>query len=324
GRLIVSDIGSPCELIESAGSHLNLNGQELAAKFLADSRRRPDANKGDAGKVLIIAGSRGKTGAACLAGEAAMRAGAGLVTVATAESSQPVVASRLLIECMTEPLAENSSGTISSDAVRAAMQLAAARDVVAVGPGIGSSDTSTRDFVREFVAARSRPIVIDADGLNCLAPWPESFKGSPELPIVLTPHPGEMARLLGCSIAEVLRDRVELARRFAVAHSLILVLKGSRTIVAGPDGEVYVNPTGNEGMASGGTGDVLTGITAALVAQHRADPRGAVIAAVYLHGIAGDIAASGLGTRAMIASDIIVHLGDAFIEVGGDEERLNR
>ncbi|HYM00102.1 MAG TPA: NAD(P)H-hydrate epimerase, partial [Blastocatellia bacterium] len=211
GRLVVRNIGSPDDLIESRASHLNLIDEPMVTSFLRDSRRRPDANKGDAGKVLIIAGSAGKTGAACLAGEAAMRSGAGLVTVATAESSQPVVASRLLIECMTEPLAETPSGAISVDAVRAALELAKARDVFAIGPGIGSSDSSTRDFVHDMVSNRIRPLVLDADGLNALAPWPDSMKGSPELPIVLTPHPGEMARLAASSIAEILRDRVDAA-----------------------------------------------------------------------------------------------------------------
>jgi NAD(P)H-hydrate epimerase len=170
---------------------------------------------------------------------------------------------------------------------------------------------------------RRRPIVIDADGLNSLAPWARNLAGSAELPMILTPHPGEMARLVSKPIGEVLKNPVEVARLFAENHSLILVLKGSPSVIAAPDGQVYVNATGNAGMATGGTGDVLTGMIASFVAQKPDDPLGATIAAVYLHGLAGDIAASRTGTRAMIASDITAHLGEAFIEVGGDPERLD-
>jgi len=225
---------------------------------------------------------------------------------------------------MTEPVPETESGTISREAAGLVRDLASARDVVAMGPGLGSSEESTRAFMRLAVAGRTRPLVIDADGLNCLAPWPADFRGTPELPLILTPHPGEMARLAGISIADVLRDRLAVASGFAAGHSLILVLKGSRTLIAAPDGQVYVNPTGNSGMATGGTGDVLTGFIAGLLAQKRDRPLEATIAAVYLHGLAGDIAASRTGTRAMIASDIIAHLGDAFLEAGGPAERLTR
>ena len=167
-------------------------------------------------------------------------------------------------------------------------------------------------------------MVIDADALNSLAPWAENLRGSAELPMILTPHPGEMARLVSKSIADITRNPIDTARSFAVARGVILVLKGSPTVVAAPDGQVYVNSTGNAGMATGGTGDVLTGMIASFVAQKPDDPLNATIAAVYLHGLAGDIAASRLGTRAMIASDITSHLGEAFISVGGDAERLVR
>jgi hydroxyethylthiazole kinase-like uncharacterized protein yjeF len=322
GELVVVHIGSPAILVNSSGSQLNLVERSDVEAWLASSRRSPHANKGDVGKVLIVAGSRGKTGAACLVGEAAMRAGAGLVTVATPASSQPVVASHLIEECMTEPLAETGSGTIAREAVERTLELAAERDVVAIGPGIGSSEEATRMFVRAVTLQRQRPMVIDADGLNSLAPWAENLRGSSELPLILTPHPGEMARLVGKPIAEVIRNRVELSRRFATEYGVILVLKGSRTLIAAPDGEVYVNPTGNAGMATGGSGDVLTGVIAGLLAGKRDDPLKATIAAVYLHGLAGDIAASEIGTRAMIASDITAHLGDAFIQIGGPWERL--
>jgi NAD(P)H-hydrate epimerase len=321
GELIVSSIGSPGELIEGVGANLNLIEPRMIEDWLARSRRGPDVNKGDVGKVLVLAGSRGKTGAACLSGKAAIRSGTGLVTVATPKSSQPVVASQLAIECMTEPLPEARSGSASIDALRRVLALAAERDVLAIGPGLGSSDDSTRGLVRGLIADRSVPTVIDADGLNCLAPWPQDVKGSPKLPIILTPHPGEMARLTGRTVAEILSNRVDAARQFASEHSVIIVLKGSRTITAAPDGQVYINPTGNAGMATGGTGDVLTGMVAGIVAQKLDDPLGATIAAVYLHGLAGDIAAARLGVRAMIASDIIDLLGEAFIRAGGQQER---
>ena len=324
GELIVAPIGSPDELIESSGSQLTLVDGSMVASWLARSRRSPHANKGSVGKVLVIAGSRGKTGAACLVGEAALRAGCGLVTVATAESSQPVLASCLIPECMTEPLDETAEGAVAREAGDRALALAAERDVLAIGPGLESSEESTRSFVRGVVESRQRLMVLDADALNALAPWTGDLRGSPELPLILTPHPMEMARLAGKQIEEVVGNRVEISRAFATEHGVILVLKGSRTVIAAPDGEVYVNPTGNAGMATGGSGDVLTGIVAGLLAQKPDEPLAAAIAAVYLHGLAGDIAASRVGTRAMIATDISAHLGDAFIEVGGDEERLVR
>ena len=322
GELIITSIGSPDELIDSSGSNLNLIEETEVGRWLASSRRSPHANKGDVGKVLVIAGSRGKTGAACLVGEAALRAGCGLVTIATPESSQPVVASSALPECMTEPLAETASGSVSREAADRVRELAAERDVIAIGPGLGSAEASTRALVRAVVEKRERPTVADADALNALAPLDASLRASANLPLILTPHPGEMSRLVGKSIAEVLRDRVETAREVATSHGVILVLKGSRTLIAAPDGEVYVNPTGNAGMATGGTGDVLTGMIAGLLAQKLDDALGATIAAVCLHGLAGDIAASKLGIRAMIASDITAHLWAAFVEVGGDAERL--
>jgi NAD(P)H-hydrate epimerase len=324
GELVIAPIGSPDELISASGSRLNLVERSDVERWLAESRRSPHANKGDVGKVLIVAGSRGKTGAACLAGEGALRAGCGLVTIATAESAQPIVASRAIPECMTEPLPETRSGSVTREAAERALELAAERDVVAVGPGLGSADKSTRAFVRAVTMKRQRPMVIDADGLNSLSPWATNLIGTDELPLVLTPHPGEMARLISKPIAEIIKNRIDAARTFAEDRNVILVLKGSPTITAAPDGQVYVNSTGNAGMATGGTGDVLTGMIASFIAQKQDDPLAATIAAVYIHGFAGDIAASKVGTRAMIASDITAHLGEAFVAVGGDGERLIR
>jgi NAD(P)H-hydrate epimerase len=324
GELVVVQIGSPEELIISSGSRLALIEREMIAQWLKESRRSPHANKGDAGKTLIIAGSRGKTGAACLAGEGALRAGAGLVTIATPQSALSVVASQSMSECMTEPLDETQIGSVSSEAVTRALELASGRDVVAIGPGLGSTEEATRIFVREVTTRRLRPMVLDADALNALAPWDGQIRGSEDRPLILTPHPGEMARLTGKTIAEVLANRIEVAREFATANQLILVLKGSRSLIAAPSGAVNINPTGNAGMATGGTGDVLTGIIAGLLAQKSDNPVAATIAAVYLHGLAGDIAASRRGLRSMLASDIADCLGDAFIEIGGEEERVVR
>ena len=320
GELFIADIGSPAELVSSSGSRLNLVDRGDIERWLAASRRGPHANKGDVGKVLVVAGSRGKTGAACLTGEAALRAGCGLLTIATPESCQPIVASRVIAECMTEPLAETGAGSVAREAAEHILELAAERDVMAIGPGLGSTDKSTRALMRVVTVKRQRPMVIDADGLNCLAPWAVNLLGTRELPLILTPHPGEMARLASKPTAEILKNPVEVARSFASDRGLIVVLKGSPTVIAAPDGQVYVNCTGNAGMATGGTGDVLTGIIASFVAQKLDDPLNATIAAVYLHGLAGDIAASRTGIRAMIASDITAHLGEALIEVGGEEE----
>ncbi len=324
GELMIAPIGSPDELINTSGSQLNLVERSDVERWLSASRRSAHANKGDVGKVLIVAGSRGKTGAACLTGEAAMRAGCGLVTIATAESSQSVIASRAIPECMTEPLMETQSGSVAREAAGRALELAGERDVVAIGPGLGSSDKSSRAFVRAVAMKRKRPMIIDADGLNSLTPWAENLRGSAELPLILTPHPGEMARLIAKPVVEIITDVVGVARSFATARSVILVLKGSPTVIAAPDGQVYVNPTGNAGMATGGTGDVLTGIIASFVAQKLDDPLNATIAAVYLHGLSGDIAASRVGTRAMIASDVTAHLGEAIISIGREAERFVR
>jgi len=322
GKLIIATIGTPDWLIEEeSGSKLHLVEEGQIAEWLQASRRHADAHKGSVGDVLLIAGSRGKTGAAALSSETILRAGAGLVTVATARSAQSLLVTQARTEVMTEPLDETRDGAISSAALDRALQLAQKRTVIAVGPGLSSSDESTRVFAREMTERRTAPMVIDADGLNALAPWPEDLKGSDEAPIIVTPHPGEMARLTGKTNAEVVADRMNVAREFATKHHIITVLKGSRTIIASPGGDVYVNPTGNAGMATAGSGDVLTGLVVGLLAQRPSEPLEATIAAVYLHGLAGDLAANRLGMRPLIASDIIASLSEAILQVGGDAER---
>lgn len=330
GRLIVADIGSPAELIGEQSTQLYVSTAADARWWLIKTRYTPDSYKNTHGHALIIAGSRGLTGAAALCGNAAMRAGAGLVTVATPVSAQPIVASQVLMEVMTTSLPETDRGAVSDDAVDYVLKLSSRMDVMAVGPGLSSDDDRTQKFVRRIVERRGTPVVIDADGLNCLAPWPDDLKGTVENPIVLTPHPGEVLRLIGASEKSALNDRVTTARDLAVSHEVIVVLKGSRTIIASPDGRVIVNPTGNAGLGTGGSGDTLTGVIAGCIAQARgtlgdqADTFETVAAAVYVSGLAGDFAAKELGMRAMIASDIREHLSHAFrfLDPSGETPRL--
>lgn len=321
GKLVIAPIGTPEWLLDKVGSQLKLVEEQQIKAFLDASRRTAHAHKTSVGDVLLIAGSRGKTGAAALSAETILRAGAGLVTVATASSAQALLVTQCKNEVMTEGLDESEAGAISDTALDRALQLAAKRAVLALGPGLSSNADGTRRFVRELVERRNAPLVIDADGLNALAPWPEDLKGSDELPLIITPHPGEMARLTGKTNTEVAADRLNVAREFAAKHQVITVLKGSRSLIAAPDGQVYVNPTGNAGMATAGSGDVLTGLLAGLLAQRPQAPLEATIAAVYLHGLAGDLAAAKLGQRSLIASDLIACLSEALLQNGGAAER---
>ena len=318
GKLITAGIGSPADLIEQQQSNLFLTEADDARRWLIETRYTPESYKNTHGHALIIAGSRGFTGAAALCGNAAMRAGSGLVTVATPASVQPQVATQVMTEVMTTALAETDRGAVSDEAIDYGLKFAERADVVAIGPGLSSEDERTRAFVRDYVARRKTAVVIDADGLNCLSPWPADLRGAADRPLVLTPHPGEMSRLLGAADKSALEDRVAVARDFARRHELILVLKGSRTITAAPDGRVFVNSTGNAGLGTAGAGDTLTGVITGFLAQaygnlkRHADALQAVVAAVYVSGLAGDLAARELGMRAMTASDIREHLSAAF------------
>lgn len=326
GKLIVADIGSPVELIEAAESRLFVTEEADAQRWLAQTRYTPDSFKNTHGHALVIAGSRGFTGAAALCGDAAMRSGAGLVTVATPASVQSLVASQVMAEVMTASLAETDRGAVSDDAINFIASLAERASAIAIGPGLSSEDERTRDFVRAVVEQRATPVVLDADGLNCLAPWPARLRGSRGHPLVLTPHPGEMLRLLGKTDKSTLRDRVSAAREFATKHEVILVLKGPRTLISAPDGRVFINPTGNAGLGTAGAGDTLTGIITGFLAQaygtfkEHADALAAVVAALYLSGLAGDIAAREIGMRAMVASDIREHLSTAIRAVDPEGE----
>lgn len=317
GQLIVAGIGSPSSLVEACRTQLFVTEERDAQHFLSQTRYAPDSYKNTHGHALVIAGSREMTGAAVLCANAAMMAGAGLVTIATAASAQAQVAAQALPEVMTAQLPETEHGAISYEAVERVRQLSSRASVVAIGPGLTSTDEATRRFVRTVIEERNTAMVIDADALNALAPWPEDLRGTAAHPLILTPHPGEMARLLGPDGKEKLEDRVAAARAFANRHSLIVVLKGTRTLVANTDGNVYINPTGNAGLGTAGAGDTLTGIIAGFLAQSAstsgadADALHPTIAAVYTGGLAGDLAARRLGMRAMLASDITRNLGAA-------------
>ena len=327
GELVVADIGSPASLIAAMKPWLFLTDSEDVRRWLIATRYTPQSYKNSHGHVLIAAGSRGYSGAAALCGNAAMRSGAGLVTIATPSSAQPLVAARAMPEVMTTSLAETDRGAASDEAADHFLSLALKSTVVAIGPGLTSDDERTRSFVRQVVERRSRPCVIDADGLNCLAPWPAELCGSAAQPLIVTPHPGEMLRLIGADQREALKHRLEVARKFATDHEVIVVLKGERPIVAAPDGRVFINPTGNAGLGTAGSGDTLTGLISGFLAQayatlhDDADPIAATIAALYVGGLAGDLAAQELGMRTMVASDIRERFSDAVRLLDPEGER---
>ena len=303
GELRVSQIGSPASLYEDA--ELSLIEPATFQSLLAP--RDPNGNKGLYGHVLILAGSRGKTGAAAMSGMAALHAGAGLVTVASVASAIPVIAG-YAPELMTEPLGEAPDGSVSPDALAELHHLAKTRTLLAMGPGLGTAGGAAK-IVRELFAGLEKPVVADADALNILAAgdWPDAHGNLR----VLTPHPGEMARLTGSTVPQVQGARLEIARKFAAQRNVTLVLKGERTLVAFPDGDVWVNPTGSPAMATGGTGDVLTGMIAGMLAQFPKHPREAVAAAVWLHGRAGELGAQRIGEQAFVATDLLRLLPEA-------------
>ena len=275
--------------------------------------RPPESHKGNFGRVLVVAGSRGMSGAAVLCGCGALRGGAGLVRVATAADVQSVVAAGN--PCyMTAGLRVDVQGHLAGEAQQEVLHLAAEADAVAVGPGLGRSEL-VPGLVDDWLSGIRVPVVLDADGLNALAALPsvaEALADRPA-PTVLTPHPGEFARLTGASIAQVQAAREDRASRFAAEHKVVLVLKGHGTLVT--DGrKLYRNETGNPGMATGGTGDVLTGLIAALVGQGLS-PFEAAQLGVYLHGRAGDLAAATLGQVSLTALDLLTHLPAAFQEL---------
>ncbi len=305
GRVAVADIGLPHQLV--ADDRLDVSLLEPDDVTWALPPRDPNAHKGTYGHVLVLAGSPGKTGAAVMCSVSALRIGAGLVTLGVPESLNDMMGAKLT-EVMTEPLPETAERTLAMAALGRLLKAIEGKRALAVGPGL-STHVETSELVRELVATVSLPMVLDADGITALAPKPETLARAAG-PLIITPHPGELARLLSISREEVLHDRIAIAKKVATEYRVHLVLKGARTLVVDPDGRVAINMTGNPGMATGGTGDVLTGLIAGLLAQG-VGPGLAARAGVYLHGLAGDLAAEAVGQEAMLASDLIAQVPEA-------------
>ena len=308
GSVVVAQIGSPQEAVRPE------NGLHWAgvAKEIAEKPRDANANKGKYGHVLVIGGSYGTSGAPSMASLAALRIGAGLVTAAVPKSIVDAVAG-IAPELMMAPLNEGPEGALAKDDLDAVDAILREKriSVVAIGPGLSTRGDASQ-FARELVRRTTLPMVVDADALNAFADKASELNGEDRV-LVLTPHPGEMARLAGMSVKEVEADRIGLAQRFATEHKLTLVLKGWRTLIAHPDGRVAVNTTGNPAMAKGGSGDILTGIIAGMLAQYAAeDAAMAVEAAVFLHGLAGDFAARDMDEHTVLATDTLQHLSNAF------------
>ena len=309
GSVVIADIGIPEGVIDAVpGKQLNLITPEEVGFLIPP--RPDDTHKGDFGHVLVVAGSVGKSGAAVLAGLGALRSGAGLVTVATPCGCVASISS-VVPEYMTLPLPENEEGTLTPEALEMILEFDC--DAIAVGPGLGTSE-AVSTVVHGLVERSSIPLVLDADALNVFEIDPDRLVGRDGVPIIITPHPGEMARLCKVTSAEVQADRLNTARRFATKHQLFVILKGSGTVIADQEGAMWINLTGNPGMSTGGVGDVLAGMTAAwLVQLGRAEH--ACQVAVFLHGVAGDLAADDHGEIGMLASDLLAHLGQASHEV---------
>lgn len=308
GELIVVPIGSPDELVKT-NPNLKLNLTEPDDIRHLFAKRPCDSNKGMYGHVLVVGGSFGKSGAPAMAGLGSYRSGAGLVTVAIPKSALAMVAS-YRPELMTEPLDETESGRLCFADSDHLLDLLKKMTVLALGPGLGTEDETVR-LVRRLYEETEVPAVVDADALNALAgsvPKTDKIR-------ILTPHPGEMSRLSGKSTKAVQADRLGTARQFAAKNNVTTVLKGDRTIIAFPDGEAWINPTGSPAMATGGTGDILTGMIAGLVAQHPKDWRTAVVAAVWLHGMCGEMAEEHWGQEAVLATDLLNYLPEAIDEV---------
>jgi ADP-dependent NAD(P)H-hydrate dehydratase / NAD(P)H-hydrate epimerase len=330
GELVSVDIGSPEHLVDETPSEIYLTNRWAAKRWFLSTKFTVDSYKKTRGHALVVAGSKNMSGAAVLCANAAMVSGVGLVTVAAPEAAQTAVASRVLPEVMVQSVAQTEAGAVDEAALETVLSLSEKMNAVAIGCGLSSKEETTRRFVRKFVEQRRTPVVIDADGLNALAPF--DLQGLDELPLILTPHIGEMRRLMGVDETADLSDRVKIAREFAQKHHVILVLKGERSLIAEPGGKVVVNPTGNAGLGKAGNGDTLTGIITGFIAQTLAVPHEtvyltefgesrigrvmeAVVAALYISGLAGDIAAKKIGVRTMTASDVRECLADAFREL---------
>lgn len=309
GYLLVDRIGFPPALTDSPKIKTCIVCPDDVSAALP--QRRPDAHKGDCGRVLVVAGSRGMVGAAALASMAALRAGAGLVYLAAPEGVAAQACAGLT-EVIVRPLPETSSGSIAGIAVDRVLDEAAKCDAVVVGPGLTCSDDS-RLIVEALIAEGQTPMVIDADALNLLSGRVDTLQRA-SAPVVLTPHPGEMSRLVEAGVEEINADRLEWARRVAHRSGAVVALKGARTVTATPDGIAYLNLTGNSGMATAGSGDVLAGVIGSLMAQG-VPPQWAAVSGVYLHGLAGDYAAREVGLHGMVAGDILLRIPKAYHDI---------
>jgi hydroxyethylthiazole kinase-like uncharacterized protein yjeF len=310
GAVEIVDIGVPAAEAQRGVTTWRLEASDVRRHF---PPREPGAHKGRFGHLLVVAGSLGKTGAAVLAGRAALRSGVGLCTIVVPASQQPIVAGQAP-EYMTEAMPETAARSLSLEAKDRVLDLARRMDAVALGPGL-SLDPETQELARTLILEVERPLVVDADALSALAGHLDLLRHAAG-PRALTPHPGEMARMLGIGIDAVQADRLEVTRAFSREHGVALALKGAGTVIAGPDGRIVVNPTGNPGLAKGGSGDVLTGIAGALLARGL-EPVAALEVGCYLHGLAGDLAAGERGEVAMIAGDVIETLPGALRALAG-------
>jgi len=298
GRLEIIDIGIPAHIVQRVGpGHHILTPESIARAF---PQRAPTSHKGSNGHVLVVGGSTGKSGAAAMSGLAALRSGAGLVTLAIPKGLNAIIQSQIP-EIMTAPMDGRKEGMWDESLCEGIREQLQGKKCLAMGPGMGAF-SETRKLVLEILRGLSIPVVLDADGLNCVCGHLEVLKGL-KAPAILTPHPGEMSRLTGESVSDIQADRIGAARRFSQAHQVHLVLKGARTVIAHPDGTVYINLTANPGMATGGMGDVLTGVIAGLLAQGLG-PEAASHAGVYLHGKAADALFESMGPFGFLASEV--------------------
>jgi NAD(P)H-hydrate epimerase len=317
GELFVEDIGFPEALLNA--EELKKETIELNDAAMLLPERTADSHKGDYGHVLIIAGSRGKTGAAMMTAKACLRAGAGMVTIGVPETLADIFQGRVTEE-MVLPLPDTGKGMLSTNSLDTILGFVMEKiDAIGVGPGIGVSDDTER-LLSELVLRSPVPMVIDADGINSLSAARGRGKGAKDIlgsarsPVILTPHPGEMARLLSAGKDFLQQDRMNIATSFSKETGACLVLKGAPTVIAEPEGRVFINTTGNPGMATAGSGDVLTGIIASMLGQGLTSLNSSVLG-VFLHGLAGDIAAEKKGMHSLIASDIIKMMQDAFFRL---------
>lgn len=305
GDVFLVNITSPVELEE------NIPYELLTAYDVSDMlpERQEDTNKGTYGHLLILAGSPGKSGAATLASEGALRVGTGLVTACVPSSLNPVMEQKTT-EVMTEPMPETDLGTFGKHSVQLALEMASEKRIsaLAVGPGMSTTDEAG-EFLYEIIRRADRPIVLDADALTLISKNPDILKKA-KAPLILTPHPGEMSRLTGLSIPEIQADRITAALEFSKRYGVYLILKGARSVIATPDGRASINTTGNPGMASGGTGDVLTGVVGGFLAQ-RLSPEDAAKLGAFVHGAAGDVIANEIGEAGLTAGDLAEALPEA-------------